>query len=517
MEIRWYHFIAAFFITASTIIDAGAGYLENFRVISDTTFAPSDIVYDMSIEKSANITNMGNISGFVEVRSGLDVYIQNLGNIDATFYIPNTSRITQVIKDKKDINPILGATNNFQIMVQNEEKIAWKDLQDISIWADKIVLNNSVLDLSSKLSAVTVVDNVFSPEIELRGNNVLYIDDVSEFSDKPLLSNISGEGTVNINVSEQNPLYRVSSYIKNNELFVTLVRETDYLRILGDNKGSFLNNLRETNPNDKLLSVLDAAESIDDINKIMARSIRLNPINLMDSVVVFNSFVINDFSKNLDGFVITPLFVYSDDFYISGVTVDAAYRIADKLTIGATGYAAESEFVNDMDEYNSVLYGGNVRIEYIDKLLLARMMFGMTQSDFDIGAVFDGISTVVDPSGSSLYSVADFGFNFNVGDNFRISPFVRAGFDSIKIIGCSDKNVFTGIGTDISLNAGIYDIEYKYGLNFSAYTNGTVNAAFRIGVISIADKAGGNIDVGLVLNEFGEYSYKVSAGVNFKF
>lgn len=517
MEIRWYNFITVFFIAASISNDAGAAYLESLQITNDTVIDASDFVYDMSINNSVNITNLGNISGFIEVMPGRDVYIQNSGTIDATFYIPNTSRVIQVIHGDSDLNPIIGATNNFQIMVQNEEKIAWPVLQEISIWADKIILNNSVLDLSSKNIGDSVGENIVAPEIELQGNNVLYIDDITKFLDKPLLSNISGDGTINVEAAEINSLYRVSSYIKDSELFINLIRETDYLKILGDNKGAFLNKLRNVNPDDRLLSILDNAESIDDIKGVLSRSIRLNPINLMNSVTVFNSFLINDFSKNLDGFTVAPLFIYSDDFHITGITVDASHRIADKVTLGATGYMAETEYASDIDEYKSVLYGGNVRIEYSDELLLARIMTGITQSDFEIGAVFNGERSFSDPSGYSLYSVADFGFNFNMIDSFIISPFVRAGFDSTDIVGCSDKNIFTGIGTDVAFVTGVYDIEYRYGLNFSAYTNGYINSAFRISVISIADRAGGNIDVGMVLNELGEYSYKISAGINFKF
>ena len=158
-----------------------------------------------------------------------------------------------------------------------------------------------------------------------------------------------------------------------------------------------------------------------------------------------------------------------------------------------------------------------MHIAYIDNVFLARMMVGMTNSEFDIGPVFNEGNTIVDPEGKSSYSVADLGFNFDVNKKIKISPFLRVGFDSIEIADLINKETITGAGADILLDAETYDINYKYGLNFSAYTNGQINAAFKIDVNSIADKAGGNIEVGLLHDEFGNNSYKVSVGINFKF
>ena len=108
----------------------------NVMIFNDTTVAESVSVYNMSIMNSANIINNGIINGYVGVCYGCDVYLQNSGDINAVFDIPNSSKIVQVIHDSGDLNPI-SASNNFQVFVDGANQIAWNSLKDISRWADK--------------------------------------------------------------------------------------------------------------------------------------------------------------------------------------------------------------------------------------------------------------------------------------------------------------------------------------------------------------------------------------------
>lgn len=513
-----YIFSSILFIGTSGIADAAVDYINvdsaDLMVFYDTVISDSVTVSNMNIMNSANITNNGTIKGFVGVCYGCDVRIENSGSMDVVFDIPNSSRVVQLVHDNSDLNSI-GATGNFEILVETAERLSWANLRDISTWADKIILNNSSLEINGADNEVAI--DTVTPNIELQGNVILYIDDVFAFSGIPVLSNVSGNGNLSIYTENMNPLYKYDSYILNDEVYVEVSRETDYLKVLGNDRGAFLNELRDIKPNDKLLKYLDAASSMTEIEDVLSKSVRFAPMNLMNSVRVLNSFEINDLSNSSDGISVSPFYVFTDEQDISGINVNVGYELYKKIWAGITVYAAKTEFLNDIDEYEASLYGGNVHIAYIDNVFLARMMVGMTNSEFDIGPVFNEGNTIVDPEGKSSYSVADLGFNFDVNKKIKISPFLRVGFDSIEIADLINKETITGAGADILLDAETYDINYKYGLNFSAYTNGQINAAFKIDVNSIADKAGGNIEVGLLHDEFGNNSYKVSVGINFKF
>ena len=43
-----------------------------------------------------------------------------------------------------------------------------------------------------------------------------------------------------------------------------------------------------------------------------------------------------------------------------------------------------------------------------------------------------------------------------------------------------------------------YDIEYNYGIRISGDVSGRLDTSLRLGVTSIADRAGGNISLGII-------------------
>ena len=343
-----------------------------------------------------------------------------------------------------------------------------------------------------------------------------YVDDISAFYGKPILSNVSGDGHFSILTDEINPLYKLYTYTLDNNIYVETVRETDYAKIFKNDVGNFLNDLRNSQSDNKLLLKLDNATSLAEMDEIMSASVRLNPLKLMDVVNVFNMFEINEISNVSDRISVSPIFIFSNDFTISGLSFNADYGFYKNLRAGLSLYSAKAKIKSDIEDYESALYGGNVHIAYFDDLLMARAIAGIANAKFDIGSVFDGTNTVMDPSGKSYYYVADMGFNFNVSKRFFIAPFMRVGLNSLKLLNNSDKSAITGVGADLLFDASMYDIEYKYGLNVSTYTNEQINAAFKIDINSVADKAGGYLNLGLVYDELKRVGYKIQVGVNFK-
>lgn len=131
--------------------------------------------------------------------------------------------------------------------------------------------------------------------------------------------------------------------------------------------------------------------------------------------------------------------------------------------------------------------------------------------------MFDNGEIVLNPNGISMYAVADFGIGFAPLENFTVAPFVRVGADYAKILSASDLEIFTGAGADFIFNiADGYDIEYNYGIRISGDVSGRLDTSLRLGVTSIADRAGGNISLGIIYDN-DAIGYKVGVGVGIKF
>ena len=486
---------------------------EDYMVFNNTVIADSVVVDNLNVVNSAVITNNGVINGNIDVCKGCDLYIKNAGIINADFNLPETSNIIQLIQNNSDINPI--GANDFSVLVENVDKVSWFGIQNISAGADKIILHDSGLELTGK--AARILNSIKVPDIELHGDITIYLDENFVATDSPILSNISGDGIIRIEAESTNSLYRFQSYILNNSLYVDVGRDTDYFKILKNDTGKFLNYLRVENPNDKLLSSLDNAASITEINEIISDSVRLNPIKLMSSVRIFDLFILNEKEPSESTFSIAPLGVFGDSFSAFGMQLNAAFELINDLNFGLNIYTASFNNSDKYENYKSAVYGGNVHIAYFKDDVFIKGKVGGTIANFDIENLFDNGKIVESPSGFSFYSSADFGHKLDLKSNFIIAPFVRAVYDGAKIVNTYVDDLYAGVGADVVLEINDYDFVYKYGANLVVYTNQQIDAYVDIDVRSLADRAGGSFSVGIVRMAEGSVGYKIKLSANFDF
>ena len=518
MEKKWNIFLllvpfSAMPSCAFAAVDYVNNNTEDYMVFNNTVIADSVVVDNLNVVNSAVITNNGVINGNIDVCKGCDLYIKNAGIINAEFGLPETSNIIQLIQNNSDINPI--GANDFSVLVENADKVSWFGIQNISAGADKIILHDSGLELTGK--AARILNSIKVPDIELHGDVTIYLDENFVATDSPILSNVSGDGIIRIEAESTNSLYRFQSYILNNSLYVDVVRDTDYFKILKNDTGKFLNYLRGENPNDKLLSVLDSAASITEINEIISDSVRLNPIKLMSSVRIFDSFILNEKEPSESTFSIAPLGVFGDSFSAFGMQLNAAFELINNLNFGLNIYAASFNNSDKYENYKSAVYGGNVHIAYFKDDVFIKGKVGGTIANFDIENLFDNGKIVESPSGFSFYSSADFGRLMYVKSNFVMAPFVRAVYDKKKIVNTYVGDLYAGVGADVVLEINDYDFSYKYSANLVLYTNQQIDAYVDIDVRSLADRAGGSFSVGIVRMAEGSVGYKIKLSANFDF
>ena len=489
--------------------------ISSFYNISDDTIVADSVIVDVdniNISNFISLENYGYIEGAINVGYGCAVRIKNAGEMNTTFNVAPGANIVQVINDNADVNKIGGATGH-EINVENADRISWGALRDISSDAARISFTNSGLVLD-EIGAGAGIER---PILSLNGNITLYVNADDIISGAPLLDNIYSDGMINLDVSNANTMFLFTANVRDNALYVDIVRDTDYSKILNNNVGEFLDELRIMRPDDNLLNELDAASDMSELNDIMSRSVRLNPIKLMDAIRMFNAFEISMPIGVRKGLDFSPMFIAFDDFYIGGVTLGAAYTFENGFSVGLSGYAARMDYASDTDVYKSVLYGGNVHIDYFYNNLFVRTIAGATVAAFNTDMVFDGTNVVEQPNGVSAYGGVDAGIVLNYGDDFSVSPFVRLAFDYANILGFTDTRAIAAIGTDIILATGGYDVKYDYGFRASVDTCGQIYAAVRANILSVADNAGGMFSVGAVYDDTFGAGYKIQIGANLVF
>ena len=463
---------------------------------------------DINITATVTIVNQGDFTGRINVASGRTLYIQNSGQMSADIIASDTARVVQIINSDSDVNFIGDVNKNFEIVVQNDfaDAISLSELAEIANGADSITVTDSALLVDS------AIDSGAFENLKLHGNTVFYVDNSADLVDGFVLNNIeaSTNGVVQVLGTDNNSLYRVNAQIRSGSLYVDIVRDTDYAKVLNNGAGLFLNELRAANPNDRLIAAVDRAASVDEINSVLAQSARMTPMLLMDSVRAMDSVMMARLPQRTATLSVAPLTVVSNNMDAFGVAIDKVYNAGHDFTFGISGYVVSMDYADNFDEYKSALYGGNVHIAYFGDLIFARALAGVTVADFNIGPVFDGHDTVTDPLGLSMYLISDVGVNFDLSSDIVLTPFVRIGADWVKITNATDTDFIIGGGANIMFDVnGGFDLEYKYGATVSADARGTVNADVQMQVASPIDGIGGNISVGFI------YDDAVGAGVKF--
>lgn len=460
------------------------------------------------------LQNDGIIYSDINVGANAVFYVENRGEISGDIIVDTGAKVVQIIKSDADITSI-GLNDSYDVLVQDANKISWNKLLGISGGAGTIRLNNSdiIFDVFDMRASYRKTSSV--PNIVMNGDVSIYLES-GVVDSVPIMSNIHVNGELNLYADNLDSMYALRPRIENESLYVSVVRETDYGKVLKNKIGEFLNGLRSDAPNDGLLTALDAAKTMPELNAIMARSVRINPIKLMDSVRTYNLFEIANITSNQYMLGAAPVMVYSDNMAIYGIDINSRYDINKDISAAISLYGAKINYSDDINNYNSVVYGGNVHIQYVDDLLFARAAVGATFANFDISSVFNGNNAVNNPSGFSLYAVADIGTRINITDDMFIAPFVRFGADYASVLKWDDADLIASGGAEFLFNVDDCDLQYDYGVRASIDASGMVDAGVCVNIWSDADMAGATLNAGIIYNDFGlSYLLKVGAGFSF--
>jgi hypothetical protein len=447
---------------------------------------------------SAIITNHGTLSGDVTLNTGYTITIQNYGNVSGNFYCgSNCIYITQEISGNGDVR-LIPKLSGHVVSAYNDNihTINMADLINVAINAHEIHLGNGTFNVGTN-------SPLFPRDIIISDDGVVFvITDISGDLSQPLVSNI-----VNSNVimqtrfsSDIDNMFNPSYDWRDGALYVVVVRETNYSVVFGGVLGDYLDSVREKNPDDKLLMALDAAKSRNEMTNILSRSVRTNPINLMNPIISLNS---HDLIKYTPGSVITPFYLYSNSFSVVGANINISGKISDTLSgnIGFIGGAIN--YSDDMDDFSGTLYGGNIGVQSIDDKYYINTYGKFVYARFDDLDVFNDETVIHNPDGFGMDLVSDFGLVYRVYDNVDFIPFVGSRVDYVSVVSENKMDFNLRIGVRAEKSDTSDGNNYAIGGKFIMQTDGAIYGGLYMDMLSVADGVGGGFEVGALYDDMG--------------
>ncbi len=461
---------------------------------------------DIRVTESIALVNYGTISGHVYIADGVRLNIQNSGEMDVGFHLGNRASLIQTIRSNDDITDI-GVSGGASIVVRDASGISLRRVYALAGSNTHLVLDNSDFVLDG------VIENLDIP-VTIIGDVFVHVDDVS--SGDPIMRNVSGDGRVHVVSDNVSPIHAMQSYVKDGNVYVRMVRETDYSKIFNNDVGVFLDNLRLIYPSDWLLRKMDAADSIASLGSIMARSVRLHPINLMRPLRVLNSFRMGLADSVLHGAGGGAEYITSDDFEIYLGHVGMGTDFGRHVRAGLKLYVGQLVYADDINDYSGVVTGGDLRINYNRDLWNIDLLFGAGYARFDIGPVYDDGRVVNNPYGISGYGAMNFGLNLSLFDNVSMVPFVGIGGEYLSVLDDGISDISGRIGAEINFASHEYSLHYDYCLRVAADTDAGVGGGVRMKIWSPGDDAGGDIGLDVIDGDVGT-SFRIYVNGAFKF
>ncbi len=466
-------------------------FADYINVIENVNLLTGARVYAnrIDINKSVYIDNNGHISGDVFVADGCHVTLRNHGNYSGGIHLGRDAHLTQIVNSRQDITN-LSVDGDYTVLVDASSRANNLFLSDIlAIGSDRIILDNATLVLDRMVAAMA---NRF-PSIVLNGSVTLRIDDVVNMSGLTLIENVGGSGTVDIIIANMNPLYLASSARDGDVILLDIHRETDYVKILDNDTGRFLNTLRDWDVDNHLINKLDLATSYDELYSILSDSVHTNPIRLMDGVNLLHSFIMSDI--DIDHAMTMDYFhVSSGDMIMRGIGTNIGVRMGS-LGVAMGGHMARIRDFGDLNNYSGNVYGGDVRVRLDFDRLWLRGMVGLSIAEFDVGYAWNGKEVLVNPHGRGLYGALDLGYH-GKSDGFYMRPFVGMTAHASHVSGVGSDNMVAGrIGSKMGYAYVVDGLRYDFTAHAILDTAGAMMSGISMEIYSEMDAVGATVSM----------------------
>lgn len=495
------------FLAGSVAFCADYNFENDTVIAPNTSYSNEDTIF---ITRSLTIENHGYVYGLLKVGDGCNVRIENTNVFNASMDLGTNASVSQIIRTDSDITT-LGINVPYNVLITESDSVLnWNNVLNNTTNATRYNLENARLHMDNFVSANNV---------NIAGRIMVYTDTMPS-TDVALFTNLSGTGMVTVMSSDLDALYLVEPYMVGGDMYVRAARSYDYARMLKNNTGEFLNRLRDTEPNDSLLAQLDSANTMDEFNQIMNKSVKLHPIKMMQSLKTMYSHKMLEtmhIAQN-DGIGVVPMVMFSNDMFVMGIEPYLNLNLLDDLHVKVSANLSSLKYSNDINSYRAMSYGVGADVIYdLPHNNFARAYGGLNLSSFDAGLVFDGNSATEKPRGMSGYLVGEFGHRFDFKSNYYVSPFVMMGGDYASILNHHDVDGYVGLGSDVGFNFEFDSFRYDYVARGLLRSNGGVGGELNISIWSIVDSAGAGLRGGIFYDDTVGTSYHVALDAKFNF
>ncbi|MDE6570961.1 MAG: hypothetical protein K2L95_01950 [Alphaproteobacteria bacterium] len=492
---------------------AGVDTLTGAPDVKDSFYSVTHAVVDNNAGYSTNsvyVENDAFLFGDVYVPDGTHLYVRNSGVVDGTFYLGDGAQITQVIRNESDIT-YLDIDAGFTVLVTGDAGLEFSDILRVGYFADRVILNNTSITLSHPAAGPSLWRRR-GPQIQLVGTVTVRIDDVMANDGAMLLGNVDGDGAVLVQSGALHPMYAAQTYRASGNIYMRVVRETDYRKFLDGDIGVYINEYRAVYPDDPMVTALDGATNMTQLHKLMADCARINPLVLMRPVRRLGLMAMDDVdAPGPSGISVAarPFWVLSGDGDMGGTNVSVRFRRPDMFAI-ANLYAGTLNYSDYLNDFSGIVFGGNMRAHMDLDTFFVDIAGGVGGGIFDINDVWSGHSVVDEPFGVAAHGRADAGMRFNIGNAAYISPFVGMGIDHAWILDSSDGEMFVRTGSEFGIGYELDGLWYDYGMRAIVDTTGAIMAGVRVGAWSKWDNAGGDLGV-MIRHDDIATSWQISA------
>lgn len=504
------------------IMQSAAARSNDLVVAPDTNrsfYTETHVLVEYNVDKTTRsiyVENDNFVLGDVFVPDGTHLYIRNSGVIDGTIYLGNDAQITQVIKNESDIT-LMDIDAGFTVLIVGDAALSFMDIMRVGMYADRVVLDNASVVLGN-IGAPIARFRRRDPQIQLVGEVTVYLDDVMSMNGALLFSNVDGDGNVSVATGPLHPMYAAETYRVSGNIYLRVVRETDYRKFLDPDVGLFINEFRATYPDDKMVVAFDNAADMNALYNLMDDCARINPLVLMRPVRTLAMMNMDGVDvPNGDTLAVTarPFYVITDDATVRGADLsvrfgrDETYAVAG-LHVGTLEY---SDYLND---FGGIVFGANLRVHSDLDDYFVDVAAGIGGGAFDIEHVWTGDTATDNPIGITAFGRVDTGVRFKVTDAISVAPFVGMGGIGTWILSSDAGDVYGRAGTDVTVKYEMDGLRYDYALRVVGDTSGGVTAGLRMGAWSVWDDAGGDIEF-MVRRDDVATSYRIgiSARVGF--
>jgi len=490
--------------------------LDNDSIVMKDSIIRADKIY---LNTSLYLQNEGDIFGNLFVCSGCEAYVKNSGEIYGSVFLADDALFVQVVESGTDIHP-LDVSGRYSVLINKADGVAWDGVENVAAGADKITIKDSVINMSANNLPKRTMRSMAA--IELIGENELRLDYDSVYDGMTLMSNVNGDGIVRVNIKNVDAVYATSVSMHNGTLYLHLIRETDYYKILGNEMGLYLNSMREQNIGGQLLATLDAATNMPELQHIINKSARLNPKRIINPVKTVLRHINNVTLRykyddsNKPHIHAEPFFTIGDNLYAHGGTIRATLPISSDICGSVSGFAGLMKFNNGMEEFFGNIYGVQSALWFDSEKIFANVSAGIADILFYDSDFYSNGKTKSDPHAITEYFNVEVGPVFLAGDNFKIRSSVGAVGDYIKFLDSSQTDLAGRFGLHGNYGYEGVDLTYNYSASAHMSPDNLLQATVNASITSDADDAGGDISFS-VLHDASGISFQTAVGVRLYF